>query len=199
MQEHFFNLSFSIAHRVLEQATPVLSRSWIANVDLPSDTVGLTICHLRHQRPFANYYGLNYMLYELSTPFLNQHWFFDKLGKTGSRAQLINGVALLVSFAGARLVWGSYQSALLYYDFWQAWNYRMPAGSKCETLSISRVDVPIGCRILPTWLAVMYVGGTTVLSFLNFWWFKKMIAAVQKRFQPKEEGDKGNGEVKVES
>ncbi|PQE26753.1 DUF887 domain-containing protein [Rutstroemia sp. NJR-2017a BVV2] len=27
------------------------------------------------QRPFANYYGLNFVLYELSTPFLNIHWF----------------------------------------------------------------------------------------------------------------------------
>jgi hypothetical protein len=35
--------------------------------------------------PFANYYGLNFILYEISTPFLNIHWFFDKLNMTGSR------------------------------------------------------------------------------------------------------------------
>ena len=72
------------------------------------------------QRPFANYYGLAFVLYELSTPFLNFHWFFDKLGMTGSLAQLVNGVILIISFGGCRLVWGVYQSVLIYTDIWQA-------------------------------------------------------------------------------
>ena len=44
------------------------------------------------------------MLYELSTPFLNIHSFFDKLGLTGIRAQLYNGLALLVVFFCCQLV-----------------------------------------------------------------------------------------------
>ncbi len=47
-------------------------------------------------RPIANYYSCVFMLYELSTPFLNIHWFFDKLGMTGTKAQLYNGLLLLV-------------------------------------------------------------------------------------------------------
>lgn len=136
------------------------------------------------------------MLYELSTPFLNNHWFFDKMGMTGSTAQWFNGIMLLASFAGSRLVWGTYQTLLLYKDFWAAWKYSVPAGATCDTMSISGVDVPVGCRLLPAWLAVMYVGGTTVLSILNFWWFKKMVDAVQKRFKPKEAGEGQDGELK---
>jgi len=40
------------------------------------------------QRPFVNYYGCTFILYELSSPFLNFHWFFDKLDMTGSLPQL---------------------------------------------------------------------------------------------------------------
>lgn len=74
-------------------------------------------------RPFANYYGLNFILYELSTPFLNVHWFCDKLGMTGSRVQLVNGILLLMTFFGCRLVWGTMQSVHIYQDMLTAWDY----------------------------------------------------------------------------
>ncbi|KAL8816330.1 MAG: hypothetical protein Q9191_008352 [Dirinaria sp. TL-2023a] len=86
-------------------------------------------------RPFVNYYGVNLILYELSTPFLNIHWFMDKTGLTGSRAQLINGIMLLATFGGSRLVWGSYQSVMMYRDIWAA--YTQPG------------ELPV-----PAWLAV---------------------------------------------
>ncbi|KAF2099769.1 DUF887-domain-containing protein [Rhizodiscina lignyota] len=171
----------------------------VMGADSLAHATGWLLITLIGFRPFANYYGLNFMLYELSTPFLNNHWFFDKLGMTGSQAQWINGITLIVSFACARLIWGSQQSLLLYKDFWDAWHYTVPAGATCETLSISGVEIPVGCRKLPAWLAIMYVGGTTVLSILNFWWFGKMIEAVQKRFKPKAEGDKGNGDTKKDN
>lgn len=144
----------------------------------------------RKQRPFANYYGPNFMLYELSTPFLNNHWFFDKLGMTGSTAQLVNGVALLLSFALSRLVWGTYQCSLMFADIYEAWKWSPASGDKCRTMNISGIEFPVGCRVLPTWLALAYVGGNTLLTVLNFWWFKKMIAALRKRFDgPKGEKD----------
>ena len=40
--------------------------------------------------------------------FLNIHWFLDKCGKTGSRAQLINAVFLLSTYVLARLTFGVY-------------------------------------------------------------------------------------------
>jgi TLC domain len=142
------------------------------------------------QRPFANYYGINFVLYELSTPFLNIHWFMDKLDMTGSRAQLVNGILLLATFAGCRLVWGVYQSALIYNDVWQAWHATTPFANRCSAFFRTTglgalVNVPLACRVLPTWLGVVYVGANTVLTLLNFYWYAKMVAAVRKRFEPR--------------
>lgn len=115
-------------------------------------------------RPFCNYYGLNFILYELSTPFLNIHWFMDKLGMTGSTAQLVNGIALITTFGTSRLAWGTYQSVRMYQDIWTA--FETPGG------------LPV-----PPWLAVAYVVSNTTLSVLNFYWFGKMITSLRKRFE----------------
>lgn len=131
---------------------------------------GLTF--LGRQRPFLNYYGLNFVLYELSTPFLNVHWFLDKCGMTGSRFQLVNGIALIASFGASRLVWGTYQSVNMYRDVWQA--LKTPG------------ELPV-----PPWLALAYVLANTILSGLNFWWFSRMVVTVRKRFQkPREQVNK---------
>jgi hypothetical protein len=123
------------------------------------------------QRPFANYYGVNFILYDLSTPFLNIHWMLDKIGKTGSTAQLVNGIALTSTFFGARLVWGSYQTWLLTRDMLAAWQ----AGP------------------VPRWLFATYLVSNALLTGLNFFWFGKMIKALKRRFERKEvkDGKKG--------
>ncbi|KAL8664022.1 MAG: hypothetical protein Q9168_007992 [Polycauliona sp. 1 TL-2023] len=114
-------------------------------------------------RPFVNYYGLNFILYELSTPFLNIHWWCDKVGMTGSTLQLVNGIALLTTFGGSRLIWGTYQNYQMYTDIWRA--VQNPG------------ELPV-----PAWLAIAYLASTTALSCLNFYWFGKMVQAVAKRF-----------------
>jgi hypothetical protein len=151
-------------------------------------------------RPFANYYGLNFVLYELSTPFLNVHWFLDKLGYTGSWVQFVNGILLLAVFAGCRLGWGTWQSLLIYGDVWRAWWATEPYGLKCKAYRVvmRSASVPAECMVLPSWLALVYVGSNTVLSVLNFWWFYKMVLAVRKRFQsgdPADKGSKGINEI----
>ena len=118
------------------------------------------------------------MLYELSTPFLNIHWFFDKLGMTGTKAQLYNGIALLTIFFCCRLVWGAYSSFNIYMDVWNA--IRLGGMSKMETdVEMMRFGED---RSLPMWLVVLYMGGHVTLQALNVFWFGKMIAAVKKRF-----------------
>lgn len=82
---------------------------------------------------------------------------------TGSTAQLINGIVLLLLFGGSRLVWGTYQSVNMYRDMYTA--YTTP-----------------GENPVPAWLAFAYVGANSVLCALNFFWFNKMIAALKKRF-----------------
>lgn len=93
----------------------------------------------------------------------------DKLGLTGSTAQLVNGMALLTTFGGSRLLWGSYQSVRMYHDMWLA--FKTPGG------------LPV-----PPWLAIAYVVSNTTLSVLNFYWFGRMIETLMKRFEKPEEG-----------
>lgn len=156
------------------------------------------------QRPFGNYYGLSFVLYELSTPFLNIHWFCDKLDLTGSKIQFYNGIALLATFFGCRIVWGTYQSVLIYSDIYTAlMTPSVPVESlldagKCQSNASSISPGYIsGCDAgeLPMWLVSIYLVGNTALSLLNFYWFSQMVKAVRKRFvvQP---GSKTNKETK---
>jgi hypothetical protein len=150
------------------------------------------------QKPFGNYYGLSFVLYELSTPFLNIHWFCDKLNMTGSKLQLYNGIALLVMFFCCRIVWGSYQSIMIYSDIYKA--LTMPKSELMSSLleaqksdgaanSSMGLEGPGGLAVgeLPMWLVCVYLVGNTALSMLNFYWFSQMIKAVQKRFVPADE------------
>ncbi|KAI9714927.1 MAG: hypothetical protein M1812_006240 [Candelaria pacifica] len=163
-------------------------------------------------RPFVNFYGPTFILYELSSPFLNFHWFFDKLHMTGSRAQLYNGIILLATFFGCRLVWGTYQSLRVYQDVWAA---LQTPGTLVLTASgsgnngtvkgviegaqepVSEIMKYAGDKIVPVWLACTYLGSNVVLNTLNFYWFGKMIETVKKRFQPpkqtKKEGEGKEG------
>ncbi|KAF2632056.1 hypothetical protein BU25DRAFT_436858 [Macroventuria anomochaeta] len=74
--------------------------------------------HWLQQKPFGNYYGLSFILYELSTPFLNVHWFCDKLGLTGSKPQLYDGIALLFTFFACCIVWGTYYCEITELPMW---------------------------------------------------------------------------------
>ena len=158
-------------------------------------------------RPFVNYYGPTFILYELSSPFLNFHWFFDKVNMTGSRAQLVNGIILLVTFFCCRLVWGTYQSVRVYQDVWAALQAPRPLSASNTTAMIDNaVSDPVsetmmfaGPEFVPVWLAVVYLGSNIVLNTLNFYWFGKMIDTVRKRFQPqpprRDKAGKEEGEV----
>ncbi|OTA86253.1 hypothetical protein M434DRAFT_24258 [Hypoxylon sp. CO27-5] len=137
-------------------------------------------------RPFVNYYSCNFILWELSSPFLNIHWFFDKLGMTGSRAQLYNGLILIFTFFSCRLVWGTYQSFLVARDLWKGLH------SVPTVLYVRTMQFVSSSTSIPVWLAAIYIGANLTLNSLNFYWFFKMIDAVRKRFDPKEK------EVKIE-
>ncbi|KAI8956979.1 DUF887-domain-containing protein [Daldinia sp. FL1419] len=151
-------------------------------------------------RPFLNYYSSNFILWELSSPFLNIHWFFDKLGMTGSKAQLYNGLILIAMFFSCRLVWGTYQSVLVARDLWvgvhstppvlkalapeELLNATLPAQYTNTMRFVSQPDS------IPLWLAGVYTASNLTLNSLNFYWFFKMIDAVRKRFDPKEQAVK---------
>ena len=119
---------------------------------------------------------------------------------TGSKLQLYNGIALLVSFFFCRLVWGTYQSVRIYSDIYTALtNPATPMESlfdngKCGgnvngTVAEHHSSYEVGD--LPMWLVSVYLVGNTALSLLNFYWFSQMVKAVRKRFVPKPEAKKG--------
>lgn len=135
-------------------------------------------------RPFVNYYACNFILWELSTPFLNIHWFLDKMGKTGSAVQLYNGLVLISTFFSCRLVYGTYQSYLVFKDVWSAvgvhpsLSYRMDKHVSDHTMRFATEDSTV-----PLWLAAAYLASNLTLNSLNCYWFYKMIQALYKRFQ----------------
>ncbi|KAH6630646.1 TLC domain-containing protein [Chaetomium sp. MPI-SDFR-AT-0129] len=162
-------------------------------------------------RPYLNYYSPVFILYELSTPFLNFHWFFDKLNMTGSTPQLINGIFLLSTFFLCRLVWGTYQSAVVYTDMYHSIFSPPPSpayltSAFADPLTASNPDTnPLffardpatlhaaeGPAVLqvPIWLTLVYLVSNLTLNALNWHWFHKMIAAMRKRFEPAKDGKK---------
>ncbi|KAK4998557.1 hypothetical protein LTR66_002228 [Elasticomyces elasticus] len=161
-------------------------------------------------RPFVNYYGPIFLLYELSSPTLNFHWFLDKLNMTGSAAQLVNGVALMVTFFSCRLVWGAWNSYLVFGDMWQAISHGnvnthsiIPelgssgnvAFDGGDTMFQSEMMRFAGKKEVPIWLMLAYFGANLVLNVLNYYWFGKMIETIRKRFDPPF-GTKGIGMTK---
>lgn len=136
-------------------------------------------------RPFVNFYGPTFILYELSSPFLNMHWFFDKLHMTGSRAQWYNGILLLASFFSCRLLWGTYQSLRVYQDVWAGLHHAgFPTSERADDEAAADVMKFAKEGSVPVWLACTYLGSNVVLNTLNFYWFGKMIETVKKRFRP---------------
>ncbi|KAJ5257180.1 hypothetical protein N7478_013284 [Penicillium angulare] len=161
-------------------------------------------------RPFLNYYAPVFILYELSTPFLNIHWFLDKVNMTGSKAQWYNGMLLLSVFFSCRLIWGTWQSAIVYNDMWTALQHTWSAssnplsgpvnisaqvfrptrdGSMCIDETCARANAEIASYKdytsagVATWLVVTYVTSNLILNFLNYFWFFKMVETVLKRFR----------------
>ncbi|KAL8328669.1 hypothetical protein RB597_004437 [Gaeumannomyces tritici] len=148
-------------------------------------------------RPVLNYYATTFILYELSTPFLNIHWFLDKLEMTGTRAQLYNGICLITVFFSCRLVWGNYQSAMVYKDMWHAVKSG-PAILASQTANSASVayggdDIMRFAQDagpIPMWLTGVYLASNMTLNMLNVHWFFKMIKAVKKRFEPAKDAPK---------
>ncbi|RFU72171.1 duf887 domain protein [Trichoderma arundinaceum] len=134
-------------------------------------------------RPLVNYYGSVFILWELSTPFLNIHWFLDKINMTGTSVQLYNGLLLLFSFFSARLVYGTFQSFCVLRDMWAAVNTHPTKGfSQSPVMEFATQESTV-----QPWLAIAYFMSNITLNTLNFYWFIMMIRAVLKRFKPNEQ------------
>lgn len=109
---------------------------------------------------------------------------------TGSRAQWYNGMLLLASFLGCRLLWGTYQSARVYRDVWIV--MRAPQDQRLADMIIDTFQTDAESRHvmqhlanfdLPHWLVGVYLASNIALNSLNFYWYSKMIRTVLSRFQ----------------
>ncbi|EKM55071.1 uncharacterized protein PHACADRAFT_255411 [Phanerochaete carnosa HHB-10118-sp] len=119
-------------------------------------------------KPYLEYFSCRFLLWELSTPFLNIHWFLDKTGRTGSTLQLVNGILLLSTFFLARIVYGWHISI----TFWRVMFTR-----------------PVRAAMPPVFWTTFLLGHAT-LTLLNLIWMTKMVRALRKRFDNPENLDK---------
>lgn len=110
---------------------------------------------------------------------------------TGSTFQMINGIVLIATFFGCRIVWGSINSVYVFRDVWTAMNAEpITSGLGQDAKAATTYDVTgdhmqfAGSRTLPTWLALSYLASNIVLNVLNYYWFAKMIETIRKRFDP---------------
>jgi len=122
---------------------------------------------------------------------------------TGSRLQLYNGIALLVSFFSCRVLWGNYQSLRIYSDVLtalQTSNIELPIANNITVFDYQHPDMTSNPTVnsvtmkLPVWLVFLYLGSNTLLNFLNIYWFGKMIQVVRSRFRPSEKKLEGKKE-----
>ncbi|KAG9010145.1 hypothetical protein FRB95_011582 [Tulasnella sp. JGI-2019a] len=148
-------VSVSAAYFVWDTIESILSG---ADTAFAIHGAACSFIYISGYRPFSVYFGPRALIWELSTPFLNMHWFFDKAGMTGSMWQLVNGILLLAIFFGVRLVYGMVVTV----QFFQAmYDYRHEA---------------------PLSLVAFYIIANLILYGLSWFWFGKMIAALRKRF-----------------
>ncbi|ODQ65895.1 DUF887-domain-containing protein [Nadsonia fulvescens var. elongata DSM 6958] len=122
-------------------------------------------------RPYLLPYLPTFLLYELSTPFVNNHWFFNHV-PTGTVAEWVknaNGIILMLMFLFVRLGFGNYQSYNVAKDLFQ----------------------PHLLKQFPVWLPVSIMSCNVVLNLLNIFWFSKMNKALVKKI--KGQSDLGAG------
>jgi hypothetical protein len=135
---------------------------------------------MEYQRPFGLYYGIQYALLELSTPFVNIHWFLNKLHKAGSKLQLVNGVILIVVFGCCRLIWGSYMTVVFFRDVWAALHALRPSRTSYE---YSLAEKPLVLQHQAQWwVAAMFLVTHAIVMALSVFWFCKMIATARNHF-----------------
>lgn len=103
--------------------------------------------------PFCQPFLCAFLIYELSTPFVQLHWMFTRSpkGMWSDKLITINGLFLIVAFLFVRIIWGVYATIKSIFLCWPQREY-----------------YPIW--VLPT-VYVLNLG----FQFLNFMWFSKMI------------------------
>ncbi|KAJ2857149.1 hypothetical protein J3B02_001190 [Coemansia erecta] len=109
-------------------------------------------------RPSLQYYGASFIMFEASTIFLNNNWWLDKLGMTGSKLQWYNAITLLFLYLTVRIMFGTYMSYHMFEDL-KARGYQTSA---------------------PLYYFYRIANGSIIL--LSYYWFYLLIVGAMKRF-----------------
>lgn len=109
--------------------------------------------------PFCLPWVPAFLLFEVSTPFVNMNWFASKLpaGTFSDKFVMINGLILMVVFFVVRILWGFY--------------------------AVSRVAVALWHtrHLLNPFFPVVVLSLNMMLNSLNVFWFYKMVKIAQKK------------------
>lgn len=104
------------------------------------------------------YFGSRLLLFEVSTVFLNMHWFLEKSHIRGP-VYFCNGITLVASFFIFRIVWGLYMTTQIF------------------IVSLARINEI-------HFMSLIFYGGVGVfLNFLNIYWFVKMISMLMRKLK----------------
>ncbi|OBT91629.1 Nonribosomal Peptide Synthase (NRPS) [Pseudogymnoascus verrucosus] len=143
---------------------------------------------LLHSQSFLQFYAPWGILYQLSNPFLQVHWFCDMLDMTGCNVQLCNGLALLFVFFWSRIICGNYQSLGLYHDIWTSYcKNHSPISFDSGVMGLANRNPSDTCQAtqegcVPLWLAFTTSLAVAALSVMNCFWFYKLIRSMNRRF-----------------
>ncbi|OCF32604.1 hypothetical protein I317_00373 [Kwoniella heveanensis CBS 569] len=118
-------------------------------------------------RPFLAGFGPPFLLWELSTPLLNIHWFMDKSGLSTRYPTffLVNALLFMLVFFLARIVYGGANSVLFFQTMWT-----------------ERHRIPLHLHLI-------YCTGNLALNGLNWLWFSKMLKKMYARIQGEDTPD----------
>jgi len=121
------------------------------------------LCYSIGMIPLVQFYGLVFLMFEMSTPFLNIHWGMQALNVENKFFLYTNGVLLILTFFVVRIVFGMYWSFTFYKDAYHL--LQGPQGSDLIVMG-----------------AMAYLGVANVLlNVLNLVWFRKIISFIWKK------------------
>ncbi|CDK25387.1 unnamed protein product [Kuraishia capsulata CBS 1993] len=109
--------------------------------------------------PFMQPHIPSFLIFELSTPFVNVNWYCSRLptGSVPNKLILINGLLLMISFFTVRILWGFYAAVNSFLLCLKVWDQ------------------------LPVWLPVSIFSLNIALDCLNLLWFYKMVLIAKKK------------------
>ncbi|CUM48793.1 TLC domain-containing protein [Debaryomyces fabryi] len=122
--------------------------------------------------PFCIPWVPAFLIFELSTPFVNVNWFASKMpaGFISDEVAVVNGILLLVTFFTVRILWGFYAVVAVARDMFAVWDQLY--------------------KVMP--IVTLFLNAT--LDLLNVYWFYKMLLIAKK----KASGRKSTKEVEKE-